>query len=101
MQSGRSLWAELVGRYDRGLKSVGEARRMWRGLQGRVDPERHAEVSAFLIIQEHEARWWRNASIAYWQSVTGRPLPPGVAPPPHSLKYYKSLSFPHAPGHWP
>lgn len=101
MQSGRSLWAELVTRYDRGVGSVGDMRRMWHGLHGRVDAERHGEVSAFLAMQEQEARWWRDASIAYWQSVTGRSLPAGIVPPPHSLEHYKSLSFPHAPGHWP
>jgi alpha-glucuronidase len=52
-------------------------------------------------MQEQEARWWRDASIAYWQSVTGRSLPAGIVPPPRSLEHYKSLSFPHAPGHWP
>jgi alpha-glucuronidase len=100
MASGRTLWAELVSRYDRGVGTVHQMQATWQGLQRHVDPERHAEVSAFLAIQAKEARWWRDASIAYWRSVSYRPLPPGVAEPAHSLDHYKSLRFPHAPGHW-
>jgi alpha-glucuronidase len=98
VSSGRTLWHEIVVRYTRGADKVGEMRRTWAGLERFVDPERFAQVSAFLAIQEQEARWWRDACIAYFQSVNQRPLPPGVAAPAHSLEYYKSLKFPYAPG---
>ena len=57
-----------------------------------------AETRAFLAIQESEARWWRDASIAYFQSVSGRPLPPDVRPPEYPLDHYKSLRFVNVPG---
>jgi alpha-glucuronidase len=98
LDSGRTLWNELVARYDRGIATVGAMRRTWSGLAGAVDAERHAEVAAFLAIQEGEAHWWRDASIAYFQSVSKRPLPPGHTPPAHDLDWYKSLRFPYAPG---
>jgi alpha-glucuronidase len=98
LSSGRSLWEELLTRYDRGVASVAGMRRSWAGLSRHVDPERHAEVSAFLRIQEDEARWWRDASIAYWQNVAGRPLPVGVAPPEHGLATYKAIRFRNVPG---
>jgi alpha-glucuronidase len=97
--SGRPLWDELVHRYTRGVEYVRGMRGTWDGLQGRIDPERHVQVAAFLAIQEKEAQWWRDASIVYFQSISGRPLPPGSAPPAHTLEYYESLQFPHAPGH--
>src|SRR3982751_6515828 len=81
MASGRTLWDELVARYDRGVSKVRDMRRTWAALGDALDAERHAEVSAFLAIQEGEAIWWRDASIAYFQSVSKRPLPAGVAPP--------------------
>ena len=99
MASGRSLWEELVRRYDRGVAGVSDMRRTWHGLAGRVDAQRHGEVAAFLAIQQQEARWWRDASIAYFQRVSGRPLPAGVAQPPHPLEHYQALRFPYAPGH--
>jgi alpha-glucuronidase len=98
--SGRTLWAELVHRYSRGVDEVSEMRKTWSALASHVDAERHAQVAAFLAIQEKEAKWWRDASIAYFQTFSKRPLPEGAAPPAHSLEYYKSLEFPFAPGHW-
>jgi len=73
-------------------------RKTWAGLADYVDPERYRQVSAFLAIQEKEARWWRDASIAYFQTFSNRPLPAGYAAPEHDLQYYESLCFPYAPG---
>jgi alpha-glucuronidase len=99
MHSGRPLWAELVDRYTRGVEQVKQMRETWRGLGGMVDAERNAQVTAFLAIQQKEAQWWRDASIAYFQSINGRALPDGYAPPAHPLDYYEALTFPYAPGH--
>ena len=98
MRSGRRLWDELVFRYDRGVDAVRDMRAAWSGLDGRIDAGRHAQVAAFLAIQQDEAQWWRDASLAYFQSISGLPLPAGAAPPPHALEHYKTLEFPHAPG---
>jgi alpha-glucuronidase len=97
-ESGRILWDELVHRYTRGVEVVSQSRATWRSLEPYVDAERYAQVAAFLAIQEQEARWWRDASIAYFQTFSKRPLPPGFAPPAHPLEYYQALKFPYAPG---
>ncbi|HZV39298.1 MAG TPA: alpha-glucuronidase family glycosyl hydrolase, partial [Pseudoxanthomonas sp.] len=97
-KSGRPLWDELVHRYDRGVDEVKKMRAAWSDLSPYVDAGRHAQVAAFLAIQQDEAQWWRDASIAYWQSLNGLPLPVGHAPPAHSLDHYESLEFPYAPG---
>lgn len=70
----------------------------WASLEGEIDARRHRDVSEFLAIQQAEARWWRDASIAYWQSVNGLPLPEGSSAPAHALEHYQSLAFPEAPG---
>ena len=98
MKSGATLWDELVRHYDHGVALVTQMRRTWAGQQGRVDAARFAQVAAFLAIQEAEAQWWRDACVAYFQSISKRPLPPGSAAPQHPLEYYQSLSFPYAPG---
>ncbi len=98
MRSGRTLWDELVGRYSRGVRQVQSMQATWAGLRGRIDPQRHRHVAAFLQIQHDEAQWWRDASVAYFQSLSGRPLPAGEQPPPHPLSYYQALQFPFAPG---
>lgn len=98
LASGRTLWEELLHRYDRGVRAVEQWRLQWAGLAGQIDAERHGQVAAMLDVQVRESRWWRDASIAYWQQVNGLPLPDGVAPPAQPLSYYQSLEFPFAPG---
>jgi alpha-glucuronidase len=98
MESGRTLWDELVLHYSHGVEVVSQMRRGWAAQQARVDAERFAQVTAFLAIQEQEAQWWRDACIAYFQSLSKLPLPAGVAPPAHPLEYYQALNFPYAPG---
>ena len=97
-RSGRVLWDELVFRYTHGVNSVHQMRATWKEMVPYVDAERHAQVDAFFGIQEKEAQWWRDASIAYFQSISGRSLPEGFSPPARSLDYYKALEFPFAPG---
>ena len=98
MESGRTLWEELVRHYDLGVEQTGELSERWQTLEASIDPERFAQVAAYLNIQKEEALWWRDASIAYWQSVNGLPLPDGAEPPAHDLDHYKRLEFPYAPG---
>ncbi len=98
MASGRTLWDELVGRYDRGVTEVAAMQDQWAALRGQVDDQRHAEVSQFLTIQRAEAQWWRDACIAYFAEVSGRALPAGVVPPAHALAWYKAVRTPYAPG---
>jgi alpha-glucuronidase len=96
--SGRTVWDELVTRYSRGVTEVQGMRATWQGLRAYVDEERYAQVDTFLGIQEREAKWYRDANIAWFQSVSRLPLPAGEAAPEHSLDYYRSLQFPYAPG---
>jgi alpha-glucuronidase len=98
MSSGRTLWDELVYRYDHGVAAVQQMRRSWDAQRNRVDSERFEQVAAFLAIQEQEAQWWRDACVAYFRSISKRPLPAGSAPPAQPLEYYEALRFPYAPG---
>ncbi|MET0364492.1 MAG: alpha-glucuronidase family glycosyl hydrolase, partial [Sphingobium sp.] len=98
LSSGDTLWNTLVHHYDRGVATVGRMQATWDSLRPAIDPERFAETRAFLGIQRREAQWWRDASIAYFQSIAKRPLPDGAAPPEHDLNWYKAQSFPYAPG---
>jgi alpha-glucuronidase len=99
LKSGDNLWDGMVHSYDRGVTYVADMQTIWASLKPYVDAERFAETEAFLTIQYSEAKWWRDASIAYFQSVSKRPLPAGSAAPAHDLNWYKALKFPYAPGH--
>lgn len=98
MHSGKTLWDELVSHYTRGWESVGQMRTTWATLRPYVDAERYARIDAFLAIQQREARWWRDAMLAYFQSIAQRPFPSGTPSPEHSLEEYEALTFPYAPG---
>jgi alpha-glucuronidase len=98
MPSGRTLWAEMVARYDHGVAEVDGMVATWAGLGSHVDPQRFRSVAENLAVQQREARWWRDASLAYWQSVNRLPLPAGTRPPAESLEHYRALTFPEAPG---
>jgi alpha-glucuronidase len=95
--SGRTLWDELVVRYSGGVEQVARMRSTWSRLRPYVDRERFEEVSSLLAIQQKEAQWWRDACIAYFESLSQLPLPAGYAPPPHPLAYYESRLQPPDP----
>ena len=99
LTSGETLWDGMVHHYDRGVAYVADMQRTWEGLRPLIEPERFAQTESFLAIQRREATWWRDASIAYFQSVNRLPLPAGSAPPEHDLNWYKAQRFPYAPGH--
>lgn len=99
LSSGATVWDGLVGRYSDGVAEVREMRAEWAGLEPFVDAERFEETAALLAIQEKEAQWWRDASVAYFQSISIRPLPAGEAPPPLTLEQYKAIRFPHLRGY--
>jgi alpha-glucuronidase len=98
MADGRSLWDTLITRYDRGVTAVTAMRTQWDALKGQLEAERWQQTAQNLAVQEKEARWWRDASVAYFRSVSGRPLPAGSPEPAHPLDWYKAQSFPFAPG---
>jgi len=98
LKSGHPLWDELVGHYDAGVAGVKTMAADWSKLKPYVDTERFALTADYLRIQERDAKLWRDASIAYFQSVSGLALPPGVERPAHSLSYYEAQEWPYAPG---
>lgn len=99
MPSGRTLWEELIAHYDHGVAEAAAMQASWQALRGQVDARRFEDVSQRLAQQHLEAQWWRDACIAYFQSVSGRALPAGVRAPARTLEQYKAERFPFAPGH--
>jgi alpha-glucuronidase len=98
MRSGRTLWHELVHSYYAGVDSVRTMLTTWEGLRGRIDAARFREVQTFLRIQEREARWWRDASVLYFQTFSRLPLPKGYERPEHTLQYYMNIVSRYVPG---
>ncbi|HXT15382.1 MAG TPA: alpha-glucuronidase family glycosyl hydrolase [Gemmatimonadaceae bacterium] len=97
LRSGRTLWDELALHYQAGVDTVRSMGRQWNALDGRIDDRRFAETQRDLSIQEREARWWRDAVLQYFGTFSHLPLPTGVEPPAHDLKYYMAVPCPKDP----
>ena len=82
----------------RGVRAVGDWRRTWTGLSASIDRERYEETRAFLAIQEEEAKWWRDASVLYFQTFSKRPLADDCGSPAETLEHYMSIDPPFVPG---
>jgi alpha-glucuronidase len=97
ISTGRPLWEELVARYSAGVDSVRAMQREWNTVNGRIDDERFRQVQATLAIQEREARWWRDASLQYFRTLSRLPIPSRYEQPAHPLEYYLRLRCPTDP----
>jgi alpha-glucuronidase len=98
VKSGRTLWDELCQRYYRGAAEVGQMRQTWQAAQAYVDVERFNHVKMLLLIQEKEARWWRDACVLYFQTFAQQPIPTGLEKPGHPLDYYVKQDPKFVPG---
>ena len=91
MSSGRTLWDELCHRYSRGVDTVRGWQRAWEALAPFIDAARAEHVRGLLVIQEKEARWWRNACLLYFQTFADRPLPEDLEPLEGTLAEYRAI----------
>ena len=93
MSSGRTLWDEICFRYDKGVKTVREYQALWEDMKPYVDKDRWNTVKAKLEIQEHDARWWRDACIQYFGEFSGMPVPKEIEQPERPLDELKKIKL--------
>lgn len=93
MTSGRTFWNEMCHRYDRGIKKVREYQQVWEDARRYVDPKRWEAVRDKLVIQESDARWWRDACIQYFGEFSGMPVPSDVEQPESPLEELKKIKL--------
>jgi alpha-glucuronidase len=98
MPEGATLWEAMVRAYDRGVAEAADLRARWSMLEGQVDARRFAETDQLLAVQAREARWWRDACLAYFRSINGLALPAGSPEPALALGQYRAVRFHYSPG---
>jgi alpha-glucuronidase len=98
LKNGNILWEGLALKYQEGVDQVREMISKWDGARAHVTDSQFQEVQMLLKIQLREAKWWRDASLLYFQTFSKRELPAGIEKPEENLEYYRSLKFPYAPG---
>jgi alpha-glucuronidase len=94
LPSGRTLWGELTRHYNMGVDTVRANLGVWSSLAGKIDDARFAEAQTNLEKEVAEARWWRDASLLYWQTFSKLPIPAGYEQPAHPLEFYQRLRCP-------
>lgn len=97
LKSGKTVWEDLVRHYYAGVDSVRSMRKTWDSVKPQIDSARFADVSDFLRIQEHEAVWWRDAAVQYFQTYSRQPIPSDLERPLHPLEFYRALRCPPNP----
>lgn len=98
LASGQTLWNELCTKYQNGVDEVRAWRKSWAMLAGQIDAERHAHVTSLLRIQEHDAEFWRDGCLLYFQTFSKRPLPAGVEPATQPLDFFINFRLRYVPG---
>lgn len=81
MSSGRTLWDEICLHYESGIRSVRGFLKTWDEVREFVDEDTWNKVEERLVIQEADARWWRDACVQYFQIFSKRPVPDDVQAP--------------------
>jgi alpha-glucuronidase len=72
---------------------VATLRDSWKTVEGRIDAKRFKDVGDFLQTQHYEARWWRDACLQYFASVSKHTISSSYAAPAHDLQFYKDLEI--------
>ena len=93
MSTGRTFWDEMCHRYDRGIKKVREYQKVWEDAKPYVDQKRWEAVRDKLVIQESDARWWRDACVQYFGEFSGMPVPADVEQPERPLEELKKIKL--------
>jgi alpha-glucuronidase len=93
MKSGNTLWNELADHYYRGAAAVQQMQQTWNKMEGKVDQERFKAVKDMLVIQEREAKWWRDGCLLYFQTFSKMPIPAKYEKPAFDLATYMNPKF--------
>jgi alpha-glucuronidase len=93
MQSGNTLWDEIVLRYSAGVDGVRNMKSEWQSLNGKLDAEIFDSVAGKLEKQVKLAEWWKNSCLLYFQQFSKMEFPGKVEKPDQTLDFYQKYDF--------
>jgi len=93
MKSGNTLWDELIAHYYKGVSAVQQMQDTWNKMEGKIDQQRFKDIKDMLVLQEKEARWWRDGCLLYFQTFSKMPVPAKYEQPAFSLEKYMDPEF--------
>lgn len=102
LHSGRTLWNELCYRYQHGVDMVRQMQVKWAAFQdmalmaeaaGYIPKGTYGDIKNRLAIEEHDAIWWRDACVQYFQTFSKQPIPDFCEKPQRSLNELKKFKL--------
>lgn len=102
LHSGRTLWNELCYRYQHGVDMVRQMQVKWADFQdmalmaesaGYIPKGTYGDIKNRLAIEEHDAIWWRDACVQYFQTFSKQPIPDYCEKPQRSLDELKKFKL--------
>ncbi len=102
LHSGRTLWNELCYRYQHGVDMVRQMQVKWAAFQdmalmaeaaGYIPKGTYGDIKNRLAIEEHDAIWWRDACVQYFQTFSKQPIPDFCEKPQRSLDELKKFKL--------
>lgn len=94
LSTGNTLWEEMCSRYSDGVDSAREFQKTWDNLEHYVDRDRFKAVQSKLKIQAHDAQWWKDACLLYFQEMNQLPFPEDMERPVYDFDYLKQVHIP-------
>ena len=102
LHSGRTLWNELCYRYQHGVDMVRQMQVKWAEFQDMalmaeaadyIPKGTYGDIKNRLAIEEHDAIWWRDACVQYFQTFSKQPIPDFCEKPQRSLDELKKFKL--------
>ncbi|MDR0823988.1 MAG: alpha-glucuronidase [Prevotella sp.] len=93
MKDGKTMWDNLCYKYDSGVRQIREYQKIWDRIEPYIDARRFGEVQSKLKIQAHDAVWWKDACLLYFQTFSKRPVPYDIERPVYELEDLKKIKL--------
>lgn len=94
LANGNTVWEELCQRYSEGVEQARGFQKVWDNVGGYIDEDRYKAVRDKLKIQTHDAQWWKDACLLYFQEINGLPFPADMERPVYELERLKKVAIP-------
>lgn len=94
LKDGNTVWEELCSHYSEGVEQARAFQKVWDNAGKYIDEERYRAVRDKLKIQTHDAQWWKDACLLYFQEINGLPFPTDMERPVYELDRLKKVAIP-------
>lgn len=94
LKDGKTVWEELCSHYSDGVEQARRFQKVWDNVGEYIDEERYKAVRDKLKIQTHDAQWWKDACLLYFQEINGLSFPTDMERPVYELDMLKKVAIP-------